>query len=307
MISEQIYKVSLVLIHTDWIGTESSKWSSITSAGLTAVFPVWSGSVILLRRDGFHSAEVIEHPDLCDVHLGEEPAVVGGPVDHLWMSTEQSGFSHRCLAAVHLKQIHHHTITYHWFTLIDHHTITDSHVTDSHTIHNHTITDSHVTDSPSHHHWFTRNWFTPIHNHTITDSHVTDSPSHHHRFTRNWFTPIHNHTITDSHVTDSPSHHHWFTLIHHHTITDSHRFTITPSLIHTSLIHIDSPSHHHWFTLIHHYNPSHIWRFSTARYGTVRLSSGRFAFPLQFSTAIEWAGLFTRCYNCATSTAVTSS
>ncbi len=37
-----------------------------------------------------------------------------------------------------------------------------------------------------------------------------------------------------------------------------------------------------------------------------RLSSGRFAFPLQFSTAIEWAGLFTRRYNCAASTAVTS-
>ncbi len=48
-------------------------------------------------------------------------------------------------------------------------------------------------------------------------------------------------------------------------------------------------------------------RFGTARYGTVRLSSGRFAFPLQFSTAIEWAGLFTRRYNCAASTAVTSS
>ncbi len=42
-------------------------------------------------------------------------------------------------------------------------------------------------------------------------------------------------------------------------------------------------------------------RFGTARYGTVRLSSGRFAFPPQFSTAIEWAGLFTRRYNCATS------
>ncbi len=48
-------------------------------------------------------------------------------------------------------------------------------------------------------------------------------------------------------------------------------------------------------------------RFGTARYGTVRLSSGRFAFPRQFSTAIEWAGLFTRRYNCAASTAVTSS
>ncbi len=45
-------------------------------------------------------------------------------------------------------------------------------------------------------------------------------------------------------------------------------------------------------------------RFGTARYGTVRLSSGRFAFPLQFSTAIEWAGLFTRRYNCAASTTV---
>ncbi len=60
-----------------------------------------------------------------------------------------------------------------------------------------------------------------------------------------------------------------------------------------------------------------LWRFSTAwygtvrhgsvRYGTARLISGRFASPLQFSTAIEWAGLFTRRYNCAASTAVTSS
>ncbi len=54
------------------------------------------------------------------------------------------------------------------------------------------------------------------------------------------------------------------------------------------------------------------WRFSTAWYGTVRHGSVRygtaqFRVPLQFSTAIEWAGLFTRRYNCAASTAVTSS
>ncbi len=54
------------------------------------------------------------------------------------------------------------------------------------------------------------------------------------------------------------------------------------------------------------------WCFSTAWYGTVRHGSVRygaaqFAFPPQFSTAIEWAGLFTRRYNCAASTAVTSS
>ncbi len=48
-------------------------------------------------------------------------------------------------------------------------------------------------------------------------------------------------------------------------------------------------------------------QYGSARLGTVRLSSGRFAFPLQFSTALEWAGLFTRRYNCAASTAVTSS
>ncbi len=47
-------------------------------------------------------------------------------------------------------------------------------------------------------------------------------------------------------------------------------------------------------------------RFGTARLGTARLGTGRFAFPPQFSTAIEWAGLFTRRYNCAASTAVTS-
>ncbi len=39
----------------------------------------------------------------------------------------------------------------------------------------------------------------------------------------------------------------------------------------------------------------------TVRHGSLRLSSGRFAFPLQFSAAIEWAGLFTRRYNCAAS------
>ncbi len=48
-------------------------------------------------------------------------------------------------------------------------------------------------------------------------------------------------------------------------------------------------------------------RFGTACYGTVRLSSGRFAFPLQFSTALQWAGLFMCHYSCAASTAVTSS
>ncbi len=31
----------------------------------------------------------------------------------------------------------------------------------------------------------------------------------------------------------------------------------------------------------------------TTRFGTTRLSSGRFVFPLQLSTALEWAGLFT--------------
>ncbi len=45
-------------------------------------------------------------------------------------------------------------------------------------------------------------------------------------------------------------------------------------------------------------------RYDSARLGTVWLSSGRFAFPLQFSTAIEWAGLFTRRYNCVASTAI---
>ncbi len=36
----------------------------------------------------------------------------------------------------------------------------------------------------------------------------------------------------------------------------------------------------------------------------VQLGSARFAFPLQFSTALEWAGLFTCRYSCAASTAV---
>ncbi len=62
-------------------------------------------------------------------------------------------------------------------------------------------------------------------------------------------------------------------------------------------------------------NRLHLWRFSTAWYGTVRHGSVRYgtaqfgsvAFPPQFSTAIEWPGLFTRRYNCAASTAVTSS
>ncbi len=41
------------------------------------------------------------------------------------------------------------------------------------------------------------------------------------------------------------------------------------------------------------------------RLGSARLSSARFAFPLQFSTALEWAGLFTCRYSCIASTAVT--
>ncbi len=48
-----------------------------------------------------------------------------------------------------------------------------------------------------------------------------------------------------------------------------------------------------------------IWRFSTAWYDcSARLSLARFAFPLQFITALEWAGLFTCCYSCAASTDV---
>ncbi len=45
----------------------------------------------------------------------------------------------------------------------------------------------------------------------------------------------------------------------------------------------------------------------SAQLVTAWLSSGRFAFPLQFSTALEWAGLFTCRYICSASTAVTSS
>ncbi len=50
--------------------------------------------------------------------------------------------------------------------------------------------------------------------------------------------------------------------------------------------------------------------YGTVRHGSVRYGTAQFgsvAFPPQFSTAIEWAGLFTRRYNCAASTAVTSS
>ncbi len=39
--------------------------------------------------------------------------------------------------------------------------------------------------------------------------------------------------------------------------------------------------------------------------GTERVSSARFVFPLQFSTTLEWAGLFTCRYSCAASTDVT--
>ncbi len=48
-------------------------------------------------------------------------------------------------------------------------------------------------------------------------------------------------------------------------------------------------------------------RFGMACCGTARLSSGRFAFPLQFSTALEWAGLIACRYSRAASTAMTSS
>ncbi len=42
-----------------------------------------------------------------------------------------------------------------------------------------------------------------------------------------------------------------------------------------------------------------------AWHSSVQFGSGRIVFPLQFSTALEWAGLFTCCYSCAASTAVT--
>ncbi len=48
-------------------------------------------------------------------------------------------------------------------------------------------------------------------------------------------------------------------------------------------------------------------RLRSARLVTARLGLCRFAFPLQFSTALEWAGLFTCRYSCTASTAVTSS
>ncbi len=41
------------------------------------------------------------------------------------------------------------------------------------------------------------------------------------------------------------------------------------------------------------------------RLGTVQNGTARFVFPPQFSTALEWEGLFTCRYSCAASTAVT--
>uniref|UniRef100_A0A672KN83 receptor protein-tyrosine kinase n=1 Tax=Sinocyclocheilus grahami TaxID=75366 RepID=A0A672KN83_SINGR len=46
-------------------------------------------------------------------------------------------------------------------------------------------------------------------------------------------------------------------------------------------------------------------RLGTAQYSTARNGSAPFAFPLQFSTALEWVGLFTCRYSCAASTAAT--
>ncbi len=48
-------------------------------------------------------------------------------------------------------------------------------------------------------------------------------------------------------------------------------------------------------------------RLGSARLITAWHSSGRFVFPLQFSTTLEWAELFTCRYSCAASIAVTSS
>ncbi len=48
-----------------------------------------------------------------------------------------------------------------------------------------------------------------------------------------------------------------------------------------------------------------VW-LGLARLVMARLGPGRFAFPPQFSTAIEWAGLFTCRYSCTASTAMTS-
>ncbi len=45
--------------------------------------------------------------------------------------------------------------------------------------------------------------------------------------------------------------------------------------------------------------------FHSARDGSVRLGSARFTYPQQFSTALEWEGLFTCHYWWAASTAVT--
>ncbi len=50
---------------------------------------------------------------------------------------------------------------------------------------------------------------------------------------------------------------------------------------------------------------ANLWCFSTVWYDSARLSTARHAFPLQFSTALEWAGLFISHYSCATSTAMT--
>ncbi len=65
-----------------------------------------------------------------------------------------------------------------------------------------------------------------------------------------------------------------------HTHTHTHTHTDLLSCVASSPTHLSSLQGS--IKLVRYY-----WRFSTAWYGTVRLSSGRFAFPQQFSTAID--------------------
>ncbi len=68
-----------------------------------------------------------------------------------------------------------------------------------------------------------------------------------------------------------------------------------------------NPIEHLWGILkrqVEHHSPSSIQSLMAlfhcmVRYGSVRVGLRFRNLELQFSTAIEWAGLFTRCYNCA--------
>lgn len=85
-----------------WTGPQRQE-KSINSYSLSGSL-VGCSLEVVFWCDCLYPSKVVQNPHLGDVHLGKEPVVVGGPVDHLRVATEQGFLGKGGLCTVNLSE-----------------------------------------------------------------------------------------------------------------------------------------------------------------------------------------------------------